>query len=255
MCKGSSSSFFRWSGLCIPHYPCYRVTVIQLASWQLITAHKHSHVSTNQRDPELPKWCQWSILSVARRRGWEIPVSTERWFDVKKKKSPRLKKKHLIVECSPRTSTLVWYYKWVSGPAGPGLSSGSWMVLCPFLVHCSWRFTRIWDSMVWCRLHRLIKVLQLKNFCLFAKMVHGILFWFLIFLKLQISVPVLEGIKQLWLWWSQRCLHKSPLVRSLTMFMNISEIKIEQWCAHLQKLCASPSCLCFHGQVMSFFSP
>lgn len=37
------------------------------------------------------------------------------------------------------------------------------------------------------------------------------------------------------------------------MFMNISEVNLEQWCAHLQKLCASPSCLCFHGQVLSFF--
>lgn len=158
-------------------------------------------------------------------------------IDVKKSKK---KKKHLVVECSPSASTLVWYSKWVSGPAGPGFSSGSWMVLFPFLVHCSWRLTRIWDSMMWCRLHRLLKVLQVREL-LFAKMVHGILFWSRIFLELPISVPILEGIKQLWLWWSQRC---------LWIFQRWTSSNGVHTC---KNFVLHPAVCVSRGQVLSFF--
>lgn len=58
VCRGSSSLSFRWPGLRVRHYPwSYRHPA------GLLAAHcstQRSRVSTNQRDTELPKWCQWS---------------------------------------------------------------------------------------------------------------------------------------------------------------------------------------------------
>lgn len=60
-----------------------------------------------------------------------------------------------------------------------------------------------------------------------------------VLLKLPISVPILKGIKQLWLWWSQRC---SLIFQRKTSSNGVHICK---------KPCASPSCFCFHGQVLS----
>lgn len=143
-------------------------------------------------------------------------------------------KKHFIVECSPGTSSLVWYSKWVSGPAGSGLSSGSWMVVRPFPVHCSWRLTRIS-----CDVDYIDTVLELLS--IFKNGPWDFVLVPYLFKAPDFSFPVLEGIKQ------------PRLLMVTKMFMNISEANFEQWCAHLQKLCASPSCLCFHGRVLSCF--
>lgn len=92
---------------------------------------------------------------------------------------------------------MVWCSQWLSGPAGPGLSSGSWLVLFPFPVRCSWRLTSKWDSVVRCRRRRLLKrpvestpVLQgLERLCFFGeRKKKSVGFYF------EISVPVLEGV-------------------------------------------------------------
>lgn len=102
---------------------------------------------------------------------------------------------------------------------------------------------------MWCRRQRLFKnsvesVLVLQGLELLSICKSGP--WDFVsvpylFKNTRISVPVLEGIKLLW------------LLMVTKMFMNISEGSVEQWCAHLQKLCASPSHLCFYGQVEFLF--
>lgn len=60
-----------------------------------------------------------------------------------------------------------------------------------------------WDSVVWCRLHRLFKVLQVLTSVCKNGPWDFVLVPYLF--KTPNLVPILEGIKQLWLWWSQRC--------------------------------------------------
>jgi len=118
------------------------------------------------------------------------------------------------------------------------------MVLRPFLIHFSWRLTRIWDSMVWYRQQRVINnsvesVLVLQGLELLSICKNGS--WDFIFVpylfKTHFSVPDLEGTKLPWLWWWQRCLGE-----------------LQSWLVHLQNLCASPSFffVCFYDHVVSF---
>lgn len=95
------------------------------------------------------------------------------------------------------------------------------------------------QNIVWCRLHRLFTVLELLS--IFKNGPWDFVLVPYLFKAPDFSFPVLEGIKQ------------PRLLMVTKMFMNISEANFEQWCAHLQKLCASPSCLCFHGRVLSCF--
>lgn len=152
------------------------------------TTQSYEHQS---KRPRASKMMSVKYFKCCEKEGDQRYHCPPREIGVTKKKEE--KNKHLIVECRPSTSTLVWCLNWVSGPAGSGLSSGSWMVFCPFLVHCSWRSTGIRGSIVWWRLLRLFKVLQVHELLSICK--NGPWDFVLVpylFKKLPVSVPVLE---------------------------------------------------------------
>lgn len=150
-----------------------KVTVIQLASRQLVTAHNTVTWAPIKETQSFQNDVSEVLLRVARKRGYEIPVSTEERL-MSRLKRERERKRERKKGISPLSGLQAPQPRFgiqsefqallVQGSAQAAeWSSG------PFVVHCSWRFTRLWDSVVWRRLHshrfKVIQVLDLLSIC------------------------------------------------------------------------------------------